>query len=179
LFAKQKLSIFESNYSGQETGMSSGHRAELEAALDEQMRDSASRSVMLHQAIAARIGLNSTDLKCLDLARHEPSLTAGRLAELTGLSASAITTVLDRLERAGVVERQRDPADRRKVTIWPTGRRDREIAQIFATLARQTHAVLQDYDDGQLVLFTAFLHRLNEIVYQLTTSLYRQGEDQR
>ena len=116
--------------------MSSRRRAALEAALDDQMRDSASRSVMLHQAITARLGLNSTDLKCLDLARNEPSLTAGRLAELTGLSPSAITTVLDRLERAGVIERHRDPADRRKVTIR------------------------------------------NQVVYQLTKSLYRQDENQ-
>jgi DNA-binding MarR family transcriptional regulator len=137
------------------------------------MRDSASRSVMLHQAIAGRIGLNSTDLKCLDLARNEPSLTAGRLAELTGLSASAITTALDRLERAGVIERHRDPADRRKVIIRLTGRRDAEIAQIFAALAERTRAVLQDYNDDQLTLFTAFLRRLNEAVYQTTKSLYR------
>ena len=152
--------------------MSSRRRIMLEAALEEQMRDSASRSAMLHQAIASRIGLNPTDLKCLDLARGEPSLTAGRLAELTGLSASAITTALDRLERAGVVERHRDPADRRKVLIRPTGRRDPEIAQIFATLAEQTQAVVQDYDD-QLTLFIGFLRRLNEAVYHTTRSLYR------
>lgn len=58
--------------------MSRDRRATLIAALTDQMRDSATRAVMLHQAIAERFGLNSTDLKCLDLARNERQLTAGR-----------------------------------------------------------------------------------------------------
>jgi DNA-binding MarR family transcriptional regulator len=151
--------------------MSRNHRAALIAALTDQMRDSATRAVMLHQAIAERFGLNSTDLKCLDLARNERQLTAGRLAELTGMSTSAITTVLDRLERAGVIERTADPADRRKVIVTPTDRHEEARAAVFTELGERFGAVLGDYDDRQLELMTEFLRRLNAVSYDLTLSL--------
>jgi DNA-binding MarR family transcriptional regulator len=150
---------------------SSDRRAGLVAALADQMRDSAGRAVVLHQAIAEQSGLNSTDLKCLDLARNERSLTAGRLAELTGMSTSAITTVLDRLEHAGVIERRRDPADRRKVIVAPTGRHEEATATVFAELGSRFGAVLDDYDDDQLDLMIGFLARLNAVTYTLTRSL--------
>jgi DNA-binding MarR family transcriptional regulator len=151
--------------------MSRDHRAALIAALTDQMRDSATRAVMLHQAIAERFGLNSTDLKCLDLARNERQLTAGRLAELTGMSTSAITTVLDRLERAGVIERTADPADRRKVIVTPTYRHEAARAAVFTELGERFGAVLGDYDDRQVELMTEFLRRLNAVSYDLTLSL--------
>lgn len=75
------------------------------------MREQASRTLMFHQAVADRAGLGPTEMKALDLARSEDRLTAGRLAEVTGLSTSATTSLLDRLERRGFVERRRDPAD--------------------------------------------------------------------
>lgn len=137
------------------------------------MRDSAGRAVVLHQAIAEQFGLNATDLKCLDLARNENRLTAGRLAELTGMSTSAITTVLDRLEHAGVTERRSDPADRRKVIVASTGRHEAATAAIFAELGERFGAVLDDYDDDQLALMIDFLARLNAVSYTLTQSLPR------
>ncbi|MEU1815009.1 hypothetical protein ABZ543_07410 [Streptomyces roseifaciens] len=74
--------------------MSSKSRPELIESLMKAMRDQAGRGLMLHGAIAERFGLNFTDLKCLDLARSEPELTAGRIAAVTGLSTSAVTAVL-------------------------------------------------------------------------------------
>src|SRR5580704_15382850 len=169
----------ESNYSKATApggSMSRDHRAALIAALTDQMRDSATRAVMVHQAIAERFGLNSTDLKCLDLARNERQLTAGRLAELTGMSTSAITTVLDRLERAGVIERTADPADRRKVIVTPTHRHEEARAAVFAELGERFGAVLGDYDDRELELMTDFLRRLNAVSYTLTRSLPGRGD---
>ena len=89
-------------------------RDELLAEMAQVSREGASRALMLHQAVADRFGLGPSDIKCLDLARDEPDLTAGRLAEATGLSASAVTSVLDRLERAGFIERVRGTEDRRE-----------------------------------------------------------------
>ncbi len=72
----------------------------------------------LHQeAIAATLGLNPTDLRCIGFAWSEPDLTPGRLAELTGLTTGAVTGVLDRLERAGYVQRAPDPRDRRRTLV--------------------------------------------------------------
>ena len=69
-------------------------RDELLAQMAQVSREGASRALMLHQAVADRFGLGPSDIKCLDLARDEPDLTAGRIAEATGLSASAVTSCL-------------------------------------------------------------------------------------
>jgi DNA-binding MarR family transcriptional regulator len=73
--------------------------------------------LVFHEAVAVRLGINATDLKCLELAAGEESVTPTRLAELAGLTSGAITGVLDRLERAGIISRGADPADRRRVVV--------------------------------------------------------------
>jgi hypothetical protein len=93
------------------------------------------------------------------------------LCATTTAVSSAITTVLDRLERAGVIERTADPADRRKVIVTPTHRHEEARAAVFAELGERFGAVLGDYDDRQLELMTEFLRRLNAVSYALTRSL--------
>src|SRR5690349_23076125 len=81
-------------------------------------RELSARTVLFHDAVASRIGLSATESKCLDIAlRANGPLTAGKLAEQTGLTTGAITGVLDRLERAGFIRREKDEADRRQVLI--------------------------------------------------------------
>lgn len=146
-------------------------RAELIAAIEDAVRDNGARGQLLHQAIAERFGLNPTDMKCVDLARSEPRLTAGRLAEITGMSTSATTAVLDRMEKAGFIERVRDPADRRRVIVVSTGRREQELAAAFAPLKDVMTAVLESYDDDQLALIAQFTQRVNELLRDLTRSM--------
>src|ERR1700737_4986513 len=70
-------------------------------------------------AVAQRLGLNRTDLRCLDWLFDGPR-TAGQLAGATGLTSAATTTLLDRLERRGLLRRVRDTTDRRKVLVEMT-----------------------------------------------------------
>ena len=70
-----------------------------------------------HEVVAASLGLNATDLRCLELASSEPEMTPTRLAELSDLTSGAVTGVLDRLERAGFVRREFDPSDRRRLLV--------------------------------------------------------------
>jgi DNA-binding MarR family transcriptional regulator len=71
-----------------------------------------------HEA-SHRLGLGSTDVRFLTLLDHHGPLTPGRLAALTGLTTGSVTGVIDRLERAGFVGRERDATDRRKVRVVP------------------------------------------------------------
>ncbi|MCU4184304.1 MarR family transcriptional regulator [Acidiferrimicrobium sp. IK] len=81
-------------------------------------------TLLLH-ALAERMGMAATDLSCLLLLVLEGPATAGRLATRSGLTSGAITGVVDRLARVGLVERRSDPDDRRRVVIslveprWP------------------------------------------------------------
>jgi DNA-binding MarR family transcriptional regulator len=79
------------------------------------------RGSAYEDALAARLGMNATDLRALELVLAEPGLSPGRLAELSSLTTGAITGVLDRLESAGYVERRPDPADRRRIAVQPLG----------------------------------------------------------
>ena len=86
-------------------------RDQLRLALLHAGRALGNSSAMLSHACAERLGLHATDWECVNLLNEAlpDALTAGRLAELTGLSTGAVTGVLDRLEADGFVRRERDP----------------------------------------------------------------------
>ena len=92
-------------------------RQQLLKALDEAARRLGAQTVLVSDLVATRVGLNSTDLECLDLLYLAGATTAGRLAAHTGLTSGATTAAIDRLEHAGFVTRRRDSTDRRVVLV--------------------------------------------------------------
>src|SRR5690349_21852556 len=101
---------------GREAGRDAG-RARMEGEFLLAMRRTGSTLQLLGQLAAERIGVNATDLNCLNLVALAGPLTAGELARQTGLTTASITGVLDRLEEGGFVRRERDPKDRRRVNV--------------------------------------------------------------
>ena len=89
------------------------------------MREISTVTILFHQAIADRLGMNVTDHKCAGILARSGPITAGELARRTGLTTGAITGVIDRLEQAGFARRARDPGDRRRVIIEPDPETDR------------------------------------------------------
>lgn len=86
-------------------------------SINDLSRGMSTATVMFHQAIAEKAGLTATDHKYVDILLQHGDMTAGKLAEHTGLTTGAVTGVIDRLEKEGLVERARDPKDRRKVLV--------------------------------------------------------------
>lgn len=151
-------------------------RAQLVGRLSGLMRRASTLGLLIHQGIAEQLGLHSTDLKFLDAVHGEPQLTAGRLSEITGLSTSATSAALDRLERRGFIRRVRDDQqDRRKVFVVSTGQHEAETARLFVPLTAVATAVLDNYDDGQLTLIADFLEKLITANEQL---IRRQAQTQ-
>ena len=75
-------------------------------------------AVLFQDAVARFGGINGTDMQVVSLLMSEGPATPGELAERTGLTAGgSITAVIDRLEGAGYVRRERDSVDRRKVIV--------------------------------------------------------------
>lgn len=135
-------------------------------------RNLATKTVLFHHHLAARLGLSVTDLKCLDLVRSaEVPLTARNLADLIGLTGGAITGVADRLEAAGLVERVRDPEDRRRYELRPVPARQAEIASLFAPLGAAITDLASRYDDHELEAIISFLTSLETILDEEATSL--------
>ena len=99
--------------------------------------------VLFHSRIAEQMGLSGTDHKCLELVlRAEEPITAGRIAQLSGLSTGAVTGVIDRLEQRGFVRRVRDPHDRRKVLVEVADFDESAVAHFFQDAVEITERVL-------------------------------------
>jgi DNA-binding MarR family transcriptional regulator len=135
------------------------NRQELIAALNVALRNVSGQSVLHSQAMAERARLNSTDLECLDIILLRGPVTAGALAEATGLTTGAITGVIDRLERAGYARRQRDGQDRRKVMVRALPAVEKELVPLSKPMERAALAMLAQYDDDELAFILAFLTR--------------------
>lgn len=88
----------------------------LSHALRELMRASHEATI----AMAARLELGVNDLAALDLLDLEGAMGPVELGARLGMRSASATALVDRLERAGHIERQRDSADRRRVTVTPT-----------------------------------------------------------
>jgi DNA-binding MarR family transcriptional regulator len=109
------------------------------------------------EAVVEWFGINRTDGRCLDVLQELGPLTAGELARATGLTTGAVTTVVDRMERAGLARRARDPHDRRKVIVALTPEAETEIAALFVPLVTEVQAALADLSEEQLDAVVAFL----------------------
>ncbi len=122
------------------------------------------RTAAFDEALAEHLGMNPTDLRCLELLVEEPGLTPGRLATAAGLTTGAITGVLDRLERGGFVARQADPADRRRVSILAVPERVAELVASVTPLDDAIGAALAGYDEAQRTAIAGFLGDATELV---------------
>jgi DNA-binding MarR family transcriptional regulator len=147
-------------------GAAPERRAELSAALLVAGRSLGNSSSMLLNACAERLGLHSTDWGCVLLLNEAlpTPLTAGQLAELTGLTTGAVTGVLDRLENAGYVRRERDPADRRRVIVRLVPEEMARIQPMFDGMIADMIAMHRDYSDDELAVIVEMLTRSSEIL---------------
>ncbi|RCG27309.1 MarR family transcriptional regulator [Sphaerisporangium album] len=139
--------------------MPENSRSLLLARIQEAMRAYTAGTVLVSQAIAEQLGLNATDARCLDILGRTGPITAGQLAELTGLTTGAITGVVDRLEKPGYVRRVRDAEDRRRVIIVPVPQNELPIHASLEATGRRVEELLEAYDDDQLAVILDFLSR--------------------
>jgi DNA-binding MarR family transcriptional regulator len=115
----------------------------------------------LHEhAASQRLGLGGTDSRFLALLSLHGPLTPGRLAALTGLTTGSVTGVIDRLERAGFVRRERDATDRRRVRVVPDPAAAARLAAEHAERVESLEAALRRRDPAELAVIARFLAEL-------------------
>jgi len=140
-------------------------RKQLAAAFGEGFRKTGALMQLMGQAAADRIGLNATDLNCLNILSFSGEMTAGELARETGLTTASITGVADRLEEAGYVRRERDPRDRRRVVIrLVLDSALRDVAPVFLPLILGWQAVVTRYTDDELRLIVEFYGQMEQVI---------------
>ena len=154
------------------------HRGRLVAELARAVRRAGQHAVFFHQAVAEHLGYSAVDSRVLSHLQEAGRVTAGELAAFTGLTTGAITGMIDRLERAGVVRREADPQDRRKVIVVAIaetpGRAKAE--RLFAPLGKAFTALTADYSDEQLATILEFVTRAGEMMREQTARVTGAGE---
>jgi DNA-binding MarR family transcriptional regulator len=91
-------------------------------------------------------------------------MTAGDLAGATGLSTAATTTLLDRLEEKGYVQRERDTTDRRKVLARLTSEGERRLGSLYGPLAGEGARLLARFSQRELTMIRDFLDDATRVV---------------
>lgn len=152
-------------------------RAALLALLGRTMAgEQTNRMVLFQQAVADRLGLTSTDLLGLAALNSPEPLTAGQLAEATGLTTGSVTVMIDRLEQAGYVQREKDPADRRRVLVRPVAARiDQDVAPLYAALAAAWARALEGYSTQELTTLLDAQTRSAMLLREQTAALRLAG----
>jgi DNA-binding MarR family transcriptional regulator len=128
-------------------------------SLEKGFRDASTAGVMLHQTVAEQLGLHITDHKCMGMLCELGPLSAGQLAELTGLTTGAITSVINRLERHGYARRVRNPNDRRNITVEAlnTAKFHEQMASLLGPLHKKMRALSSKYSAREMALIDDFI----------------------
>lgn len=132
------------------------------------LRSYAGEAERLGQVFAERNGMHPTDLQAL-LAVMEAEaagapLTPGRLGEHLGLSSGATTAVVDRLERADHVRRERDARDRRRITLHYGSAAAAVGGAFFGPLGARIERVLAGFTPDELDAVRRFLEQTNAVM---------------
>ncbi len=108
-------------------------------------------SIFMHEAIARKAGLSSTDHKYLGLILQYESITAGEISKLTGLTTGAVTGLIDRLEKKDLLKRQFIREDRRKVIIIPNVEKSMQLlGPIFDELQQKNLQLIAAFSPKEI-----------------------------
>ena len=137
-------------------------RRRLSTQIKDSLRELSIQLTLLNRQVVAHLDFNDGDLPCLDLiARHGP-LSPSALARRAGLHPATVTGILDRLERGGWVVRERDPSDRRAVTVRALRDRNTELIGLYSGMNASMDDVCARYTDAELELLAGFLRRTSQ-----------------
>jgi DNA-binding MarR family transcriptional regulator len=142
----------------------SPERQRLYEELGHEVRATQRATDMVDDLVCELLGINRTDARCVDILDQHGRMSAGDLAQASGLTTGAITAVIDRLERAGYARRVPDPADRRRVLVELTPSAHKASVELMVEpMAELTRPMATRYSNEQLRLFIEFTRTGREI----------------
>ena len=113
---------------------------------------------LMDEKAAEYLGLNRTDANAIDVIDQHGRITAGDLARALRLTTGAVTTVVDRLERAGFARRVADAGDRRRVLIEVTPIVHESAGRIYGRIEDML-STWDDFTDADLDAVRRFQER--------------------
>jgi DNA-binding MarR family transcriptional regulator len=135
-------------------------------------------TVLFRHTVGDILGINVTDMECLALIFFKGLATPSELARYTGLTSGATTTMLDRLEKAQLIERRPNPQDRRGTLIVLTNKRTEEVGAMFASSREAIDKLTSSYSESELETIADYFSRL-VAVWEAERGKLKQGIKQK
>ncbi len=133
-------------------------------------------NVLFRNLVGERLGLNVTDMECLGLLFHKGISTPGELARHTGLSSGAATAMLDRLEKGGMIERRRNPDDRRGTLIVLLESGARKVEPWFSAVREAQNELVSSFSEEELEVILIFFERSTQMWEEAREKLNRSAD---
>ena len=127
------------------------------------VRDYGVNLTQFRNAMNEWAGLNATDMECLRLLSQKGTATPTELAKHTGLTSGATTAMLDRLEKAGLIERRPNPNDRRGTLIAPEKSSSAKMAAWFESARNAQDTLMSTYSDSELEIIADVFERFAKL----------------
>lgn len=146
-------------------------RRRISTAIKESMRALSVQMSLFNRQLSVHVDLRDSDLDCLDVVQRHGPLSPTALARRTGLHAATMTGILDRLEKGGWIARERDPVDRRAVSLRALRDRNPEMFRLYSGMNTSMDKVLSGYTVEQLETIADFVRRTTEAGKSATENL--------
>lgn len=122
-------------------------------------------SLQMHETIARELGFSATDHKYLSFFLVKGELTAGELAELSGLTTGAVTGLIDRFEKKELVKRRFDSKDRRKVIIVPDSQKIIKLFEpYYKEYQEETEKLIANFSENEIEVIANYLLKSIELM---------------
>jgi DNA-binding MarR family transcriptional regulator len=142
-----------------------------EVSIREGLRDLRNQLASLNQRVGTRLELKGIELDCLDLIARFGPINPGNLARQANLHPATLTGILDRLERDGWIARDRDPSDRRAITVRVLRERGAAVFGLYSGMNARIDTICADYTADELELLASFLRRVTDAGREATEEL--------
>ena len=150
-------------------------RKEILETLARVGRESSDPTVLFHPTMASLLDLHPTDYKVLGFLQRLGPLSAGEIANHSGLAAASVTNLIDRLETKGFIRRVSSADDRRRVVVEPVAERLAGAGSMFASTQKSLARLFELYADRDLAVIADFLGRNAERLRAETAKLDLAG----
>lgn len=138
-------------------------------------RDQGITSVLFRNALARRLGLNTTESDCLSYLGVNQVATPTEIARYAGLTTGATTTMLDRLEKVDFITRKPNPKDRRGVLIEVSKEWQQKAGPLVADVVKAHAELISRYSAEQLETIADFLHGFTQNVKDSTAAINKES----
>jgi DNA-binding MarR family transcriptional regulator len=127
------------------------------------VRDYGVNLTRFRNAMSEWAGLNVTDMECIRLLFLKGIASPTELARHTGLTSGATTAMLDRLEKAGLIERRPNPDDRRGTLIAPAKSGAEKTASWFESARKAQDELISSYSESELEIISDVFERFTKL----------------